>query len=70
MPVNPKMAAALLDLLCEHEESVIECHTLSNGECGPGRTACDVIAYLAQARSRRIWRRAQSVMIELEADHA
>jgi hypothetical protein len=58
----------LLDQLCEHEESVIECATLSDGSHGPGRGSGDAISYAAARRSRRVWRRAQDLIIKLEAE--
>lgn len=51
----------LLDRLCEHEESWIDSGTL-NGELlrNDAQTAREVL------RSRRIWRRAQALMMMLE----
>ena len=61
-----RILIALLDELCAHEESVIECATI-DGQHGPGRTASDAMGYNAARRSRRVWRRAQDLMIRLES---
>lgn len=52
----------LLDLLCEHEESVVECGTLS-GELD----RADGESVRIVLRSRRIWRSTQNFIIKLEA---
>lgn len=51
----------LLDRLCEHEESVIECATL-DGEI----TRDDEISARAVMQSRRVWKRANRIMHALE----
>ena len=52
----------LLDLLCEHEESVIESCTFCDGELDRR----DAASAQAVQRSRRIWKRAQSLIETLE----
>ena len=56
---------ALLDLLCEHEECVIDAHTFE-GRLDRG----DALSARVVLHSRRVFRRAQSLMRMLEGEHA
>ena len=51
----------LLDLLCEYEESVVDCATV-----GGELDRRDALQSAIALRSRRIWRSAQALMIKLE----
>jgi hypothetical protein len=54
----------LLDLLLEHEESLIDSHSY-NGDPGRG-----IISYRVVTRSRRTWRRANAMILKLQAEDA
>lgn len=52
----------LLDRLCGYEETVVECGTLENGEIPRN----DAISAREVMKSRRVLRRAQTLMIAIE----